>query len=56
MKTNDHYYKVTFYRSPRETSIDFKNFFTFEDAIAFAKTIKSGDVIEIKKYEKIQRK
>lgn len=56
MKTNDHYYKVAFYRSAKETSIDFKTFFNFEDAIAFAKTLKSGDVIEIKKYEKIQRK
>lgn len=55
MKTNDHYYKVTFYRSPQESSVDFKTFFDFDDAIKFAKTIRSGDVIEIKKYEKIER-
>lgn len=53
-KKNDHFYRVTYYRTQSETSVDHKNFFDFEEAVRFAKSIRTGNVIEIKKYEKIK--
>ncbi len=54
-KEYDYYYRVTYYRTPAETSVDFKNFVEYQEAIRFASTIRTGDVIEIKKYEKVKK-
>lgn len=55
IKEYDYFYRVSYYRNPSETSVDFKNFIEYEEAIRFAGTIRTGDVIEIKKYERVKQ-
>lgn len=44
-------YKVCYYTTSQESSVNTKVFDNYEDAITFANSIPTGDVLEIKRIE-----
>jgi len=44
-------YKVCYYISSLESSVTTKYFDNYEDAISFANSLPTGDVLEIKRIE-----
>ena len=44
-------YKVCYYTTLQESSVSIKTFDSYEEAVAFANSIPTGDVLEIKRIE-----